>query len=353
MLDINSITDIKDKNMNLEEILEIIRDSEIKDTKLYFVTRAIKSGVARHSRMKDKYLFKVYQIDCNDEVRESLYNTSTEQIEKTISKKYDIVNYDVLTDETEHLFTYPIQNKVFSFSDVVTNQLLKVTEKVTSIANLSSDREELWAYCLEFFHIDTNQRIFTFRKILPSKVGIDEKAKKWTTTFFNTKSQQLALLKEETVNLDEQIDCIYINETFYVIKKSYFEQIVGLQEEYKEKANDKADKMINSGNFIGGQKLKELIESKPSIHKKLIKVEKIGGYKELSDESLTSMYNICKKYGDNLPIKDSKLSIETEEDVDSILKALGDYYKIGEISGRPYGTFAGKELQTQDKADSQ
>ena len=56
---------------------------------------------------------------------------------------------------------------------------------------------------------------------------------------------------------------------------------------------------------------------------------------------------LCKKYGDKLPIKGDKFSIEKEEDVDSILKVLGDYYKIGEISGRPYGTFAGKELQTQ------
>ena len=172
--------------MKLEEILEIIKDTAIKDTKLYFVTRTIKPGVAKHSRVKDKYLFKVYQIDCNNEVRESLYNTTIGQIEKTINKNFEMVDYDVLSDETEHLFTYPIQNKVFSFSDVVTNQLLKVTEKVTSIANLSSEGEELWAYCLEFFCINSNQRIFTFRKILPSKVGIDEKAKSWTKTFFNT-----------------------------------------------------------------------------------------------------------------------------------------------------------------------
>lgn len=48
--------------------------------------------------------------------------------------------------------------------------------------------------------------------------------------------------------------------TGFVIKKSNFEQIVGLQEEYKEKAFEVADNMIKSGNFIGGEKLKELIE---------------------------------------------------------------------------------------------
>lgn len=153
-------------------------------------------------------------------------------------------------------------------------------------------------------------------------------------------------MKEETVNLDEQIDCIYVDDTFYIIKKAYFEQIVGLQEEYKEKAKGIAENMINSGNVIGGEKLQELIDSKPSIHKKLIKVERNGGYKDLTPQKLNSMKRICKKYGDVLPTKDGKLFIDNEQNVDIILKALGDYYKIGEISKKAYGTFAGKELQT-------
>lgn len=136
--------------MTLEDILELIKSSAIKDSKLYFVTRGIKPGVAKRSRLRDKYLFKVYQIDCNKEVQEALYFTSISQIEKIINKNFEMVDYDVLSDETEHLFTYPIQNKVFSFSDVVTNQLQKVTEKITSIANITTDEEELWAYCLEF-----------------------------------------------------------------------------------------------------------------------------------------------------------------------------------------------------------
>ena len=327
--------------MSIAELLEGIQLTKKEDVKLYFVTRAIKPGVAKRTPVKDKYLFKVSQMDCNDEVRSYLYDASVGQLEKIIQMNYEMVDYDVLTDETEHLFTYSIQNKVFSFNDVVTNQLLKTAPKITSIANMTEE-EEMWAYCVEFFNVETEERIFTFRKILPSKVCIDEKAKSWIRTVFNTESQQLALLKEETVNLDEKIDCIYHQKIFYVIQKSYFEQIVGLQEEYKEKAFEIAENMINSGNIVGGEKLKELIEKKPSIHKKLIKVEKLGGYKELTQKDIKAMQKVLKKYGETLPIKDNKLSAESEEDIDTILKALGDYYKIGEISGKPYGTFAGK-----------
>ena len=55
-----------------------------------------------------------------------------------------------------------------------------------------------------------------------------------------------------------------------------------------------------------------------------------------------------KRYGDALKIEDGKITIEDETDIDIVLKALGDYYKIGEISGKPYGTFSGKELRTQE-----
>ena len=53
--------------------------------------------------------------------------------------------------------------------------------------------------------------------------------------------------KGETVNLDKQIDCIYYDETFYVIKKVNFEQIVGLQEEYKEQSKIVVNELRETG----------------------------------------------------------------------------------------------------------
>ena len=127
--------------MNLTEILEEVQLTKIEDVKLYFVTRASKVNVSKRTPAKDKYLFNVFQMDCNDEVRSYLYETTTKQISKILQKNYDIVDYDILTDETEHLFTYSIQNKVFSFNDVVTNKLLKSSPKITSLTALSETEE--------------------------------------------------------------------------------------------------------------------------------------------------------------------------------------------------------------------
>ena len=51
-----------------------------------------------------------------------------------------------------------------------------------------------------------------------------------------------------------------MDDTFYVVKKANFEQIVGLQEEYKEKATEIVNNMIGCGFLVGGEKLHELIE---------------------------------------------------------------------------------------------
>lgn len=115
------------------------------------------------------------------------------------------------------------------------------------------------------------------------------------------------------------------------------------------KAYEVVDNMIMSGNFIGGDKLKEMVEIKPSVHKKLIRVERLGGYKEITPKTINRMKSVCKKYGDKLPIQGDKLSIENEEDIDTILKVFADYYKIGEISKKPYGTYSGKELNVVNK----
>ena len=190
--------------------------------------------------------------------------------------------------------------------------------------------------------------MFSFRKILPRKVGVDEKSS-FLKAYFNASSLQLALQKEETISLDEQVDCIYFKDTFFVLKKGYFEQIVGLQEEYKEQAKVIVGKLLSSNMLIGGEHLNQLVENKPSVHKKLIKIEKIGYYERLDFKAIKKMTRISKQHGVTLKVQDDKLIIEKEEDVDALLKVLGDYYKKGEVSGKSYGTFSGKELKAEQK----
>lgn len=82
--------------MTLQEISDKIKSTNVDDLKLYFITRMLKENIKKSSKVIDKYLFKVYQVDINDDIRHYLYNSSVEQLELTIKKNFEMVDYDVI-----------------------------------------------------------------------------------------------------------------------------------------------------------------------------------------------------------------------------------------------------------------
>ena len=298
--------------------------------------------------MLEKYIFNVYQIDITEEIRKYLYDLSIKQFEN-IEKNEDIefIDYDVISDDSQHLFTYQMINKVTSFSDVVYNQLKGSPPKITDLNEILNS-ENLWAYCVSY-QIDSEESFYTFRKISPGKVGIDieeDKNKKSIIssirTFFDTNTNTLSLLKGETVYLDKNIDCIFYGEVFYILRRHYFEQILGLLEEFKKKAEEIALK-IHEHVFFGETKLlNERIENSPSLHKKLMKLEKLGSLKALDEKGLKKLEKLSKTKKAPINVKNGKIVFETEEDIENTLKLLCDYFKTGDYSGKSYGTYAGK-----------
>lgn len=353
-LDINFISQqITIKTMILNELSEKLESIKIDNTFLYFITRVLKPDTKKTSKVMDKFLFKVYQIDVNDEIRSHLYSLTKDQLEYLSKRKKELHEYDVITDDTEQLFTYSMTNKAMSFADVINNQLKSKLPKIKSLEEIILE-EELWAYCVGFHNTGTDW-IYTFRKILSSKVAIDEKdgnkrnaLQKTIRTIFNSKSQKLELIEGETVNLDKQVDCIFYDDTFYIAKKTQFEQIVGLEEEFKQQATNVIAELLATAMILGLEILAKQIDTNPSIHKKLVRLSKIGNYKDLDEKTIKQMQKICKQYGDKLKLKDGKLFIEDENDIDLALKMLSDYYKRGEVSGKAYGTFAGKQLTSTE-----
>lgn len=334
--------------MDKKELLEIVRKAESKNLKLYFVARLLKEGVKANTKLLDKYIFNVYQIDITEEIRDYLYDLSIKQFDN-IEKRDDLkfVDYDVISDDEQHLFTYQVINKVTSFSDVVYNQLVNSPRKITNLNEILSS-ETLWAYCVGY-QIDSENMFYTFRKISPGKVGVDieeDKQKKSLMssirTYFDTNTNTLSLLKGETVYLDKNIDCIFYGEVFYVLRKHYFEQILGLQEEFKKKAESIAIDIENHSCFGDTGLLSAKVENSPSIHKRLMKLEKLGSLSVLDEKGLKKLERLGKTKKAPINIKNGKIVFETDDDIENTIKLLCDYYKTGDYSGKSYGTYAGK-----------
>ena len=337
----------------MDKVLDKIKGTKEKDVKLHFITRILKEGVRKRDKTLAKYSFKVYIVDVDDEIRKYLYELSISELEKTLEKDYSLINYDPISDDTNNLFSYKLNAKTSSFSDVVVNQLGKELPRVQSIDGIVSDIEELWAYCIGFLDIENSSWIYTFRKIMVNKIAIDEKNDneknillRQIRTVFNSTSQKLTLMKGEAVTLDKQIDCVYFDETFFVLKKVPFEQIVGLQEEYHAKAIDVVHSMNATGLMDGLENLEEDLRTNTTLHKKLVKLQQLGGLQGLDDKRIKKMVKVCKQYGDNIVTgKDGHIIINDRRDFETIVKAMCDYYKKGEVSGKSYGTFSGRELK--------
>ncbi|MVX36320.1 Kiwa anti-phage protein KwaB-like domain-containing protein, partial [Myroides sp. LoEW2-1] len=294
-------------------LIDVINKAQASNLKMYFITRILKEGVKASARVLEKFDFKVYEIEITNEVRTYLYSLSNKQFTK-IEENEDLhfFDYDVIADETEHLFTYQMENKVGSFSDVVYNQLNNSPQKITDLNDILQE-ETLWAYCVEF-EIDSQSSFYTFRKISPGKIGVDkanDNSKKSTfqqlRTYFDTNTNTLSLLKSDTVYLDKQIDCIFYGDTFYVLKKFFFEQLVGLQEEYKKRAQDIALAMSTHECFGDVTKLNETIENKSDIHKKLMKLEKLGNLNTLTSKKLKQLEKLGIKKKAPININDGKI----------------------------------------------
>lgn len=283
--------------MIIEELLLKIENLSQDNTILYFITRVLKPDVKSSSKVMDKYVFKVYQIDVNDEIREHLYTLTKDQLNSLVKKKTELHEYDVITDDSAQLFTYQMNNKAMSFYDVVNNQLSANPPKIKSLEEILVN-EELWAYCVGFYN-EEDEWVYTFRKILAAKVAIDEKdnnkkskLQKTIRTIFNSKSQKLELIEGETVNLDKQIDCIYFQDTFYIAKKTQFEQIIGLEEEYKIQAMEVVTELTSTKMIEGLEIISKQIDQNPSIHKKLVRLTKIGNYRDLDAKTIKK----CRKF---------------------------------------------------------
>ncbi|MFI3297563.1 MAG: DUF4868 domain-containing protein [bacterium] len=336
--------------MTLKEINENIQDTNPKNLKLYFITRSFKEGVNRRSRVMDKYDFQAFHIDIDDAIRDYLYGSTIATITKESNKNMDIVDYCVIAGDIKTIFSYAVENKALSFMSVLNEQLPNKVSKIDKIESLVTDNRGLWAYCIGFENEETNEWIYTFRKMLRGKATIDDKTGKNVVgkilrTFFSTKSLKLEPVVGDTINLDDKVDCIYCKDKFYVVSKDAFEKILCLEEEYKEEAFSVLEELKKTDMIIGLDILFDKIKTHPPIHKKLVSISRIGNYRGLNARIVRKMKSVCKKHKVNLNIKDGKLCIESDVDIDIVLKMLADYYKTGEVSGKSYGTFAGKEVK--------
>ena len=100
------------------------------------------------------------------------------------------------------------------------------------------------------------------------------------------------------------------------------------------------------GLIDGLDSIEEDLKTNTSLHKKLVKLQQNGGLEKLDDTRIKKMAKVCKRYGERIAVgADGHIKISDRKDFETVIKAMCDYYKKGEVSGKSYGTFSGRELK--------
>lgn len=341
--------------MTLSEISHILESASQDDYHLYFIARTAKEGLKGKERRRaiEKYDYTTYSVDIDNALRKYFSELTKNQINKAIEKNLDLVDYDYISDDTDKIQSYKEIEKISAFMKVVHEQLPNI-ETIPQMDSISSlvENGNLWAYCLEiqYWSVTENsfKKIQAFRKISNGKVAVDRREQggfsSSLNTIFSTTNKKLEILHGETIKLDKNIDCLFIEDCFYVLNKRPFEQMVGLEEVIKEQAEATMEAIVESDILSNSDFLKAEVENNTSIHKKLVKIQKLGIPSALDKTTINRMKKAARCEGKTLRCEGNKLKLENKEDLDVVLKVLCDYYKIGLVTKKPYGTFSGKRL---------
>src|SRR5689334_11442997 len=141
--------------MIFEDILAKLDTIPIENTYLYLIVRSLKPDVSARSKMMEKYLFSLRQIDIDETIRQHFHSLTHDLLSRLVERGTQLHEYDVLTDDTQTVLSYPMKNSAMAFEDVINNQLRSNVPKVYDFKELISD-EQLWAYCVGFYDDQAN-----------------------------------------------------------------------------------------------------------------------------------------------------------------------------------------------------
>ena len=326
----------------LTEALEIIEGRNV-SVKLYIITRHIKDGVKKTAKVIDKYTFRARTVDLSGDLNEFFVGIAKKQIGRMVGNDdYELEEYAVIGDDLgDKIYTYALNNAL-SFSDVISNQMLQ--GGCPSISSLSEVKNDLWAYSILFNHED--KAIYTFRKASKGKIATDEPRTRLEkiSALFDTDDAELKTTITETISFDDKLDCLYSNEEFLILRKTGFEQIVGLEEEFTEAASGVIETIAKTELVEGIELLETAITEKRSLLKTLSNIGKKGTHSTFDNDEIQKMKDALNAFeGKELKLScEGKVVLENADDVNYFVKLLNDYYKQGVVSGKYYGTNSGQ-----------
>ena len=323
-------------------------------TRLLLITRKLKEGLRRNSNELDKYDFLIYRVDINEEIRKYIFDVTKNAINDVClgDIENEISEFHPFGDDTQDIFSFSNINDIPSFTEVPTNKVINTDGIVRDLNGfLTKEDEELWAYCYQLYDEEGQDYIYCFRKKIKSNVAVPERndqALPWKkiTILTGTDNDSLEIFRKPSMELDDNIDFVFYDDSYYVLNRNYFEMITGLRNLYIQDTQTVIHDLEEADIIEGLDLLNERVVEMPSLIRKMALIKRLKNYERITKATLRKMQKVChdNHIELNVDIDNKKLIINNDNDVKNVVRLLCDYYKLGAVSGKSYGTYSGKLL---------
>jgi|GEM_PF-2646050 len=324
----------------LEQVAKALAAVSPNKVRLFFVMRHLKENVPRTSKMLDRHEFRLLRANLIPELQRYFLDLLNTQLTAALAKDgVEFVEYAIIDDTLDKIYTYPLNNAK-SFADVIDNQIKKGVD-IPRLQSLAVIKPAIWAYCISVDLPDHKTPLYSFRRITPSKVATDSKdLKERILCHFDTSDARLNIVKGETLAFDDKIDCLCLDDLFYVLRKTAFESLLGMEEEYKENAEEMVGMLKEADIIEGIDALSSEVLETSTYLKRMAHICRNGGCGELTPSRVERMMETAKKLNLPLRIKGGKLLVENKNDVVLVLRMLDKYYLECMQTGEAYGSHA-------------
>lgn len=333
----------------LEGLLEALRKHHDEKVRLFLITKHRHEDKAKRNALR-QFVFKVWTVDLNRDLNKYFFHLLIRQLEKTVTHKgLEIKEYAVIDDEIDgKIYRYSL-SKALAFSDIIINQLSKAHVDIPYVPSLQDIKDNLWAYCIST-ELEEADYLYSFRKIYKGKIVTDKKdIREKIVCMFDTADSKLKSIEEEVINFDDKLDCICHDGRFYILQKKSFEKLVGMEEEFRQHAEEVIETLKNTNFFVGLDVFSEEVLNNSTLFRKIAHIARRDRFKTLDSTRILQMKKLAKKLELPLKIKGNKLIIEDHKDVGLVLQMLDKYFVACMQTGEVFGSHAKTKINVSNK----
>lgn len=331
-----------------KELTRILEQADDDHTHFLLVYR--KDGVTDKDTGRKPHTFTALRFKAQEKFRQRLLENLTQSWGKVAeTKPEDLETYDVIVDNG--------RKPTLEFYDLSAHQLdiaslfkapgitEKYLEQGVSIINAGGENAELCAFVAAVQDPQTMQWAYGFGKLTRGNINIPERNPRYLISVFDLADSIVRLLEGPNIQLHNDFDFTVYDGLAFILNRSGFKDTVKLEDEFIQQAQCIIDEVQQHCQIEGLDLLRSEAKASSLVRTRLVKAQQNGNLRIFSDpQSIQKQVQIAQRHGKVLKVSPdgTTVLIKNKKDVQVVVKLLGDYWKIGEASGKHYETFAGK-----------